>query len=192
MWGGGEKGRDFAPLVIVEIQITDLTLAGRHRLTFLPLYLRDSPVLAGKTSSTAAVTTTKTAASMPPPPLRKNNLIAECSTWSGTNHSRAENDEPSHRNPGAVTTVSVAATIRVAASLVDGGLSADAAANRSVAHVAGEAVGVGKAPPGASELYENNASIQNTSFVNDLKFNRKVVVTTHAQRFLEILRQSDF
>jgi hypothetical protein len=110
-------------------------------------------------------------------PRRKNNLNADLANRNGT--SRLEDDDSGgpwrlHAD-ASTTTVSVAATVRVAACP-----SPPPSAGLSLTNQmseASESWRMASALPTTQKLYENNASIQNSSFVQDLKFNRQVFTT---------------
>jgi len=110
-------------------------------------------------------------------PRRKNNLNADIANINGT--SRLEDGDSGgpwrlHAD-ASTTTVSVAATVRVAAC-TSTPPSADLSLTNQMSE-ASEAWRMASALPTTPKLYENNASIQNSSFVQDLKFNRQVFTT---------------
>jgi hypothetical protein len=113
-------------------------------------------------------------------PRRKNNfngVNADLANINGT--SRLEDGDSGgpwrlHAD-ASTTTVSVAATVRVVACPLTP-TSADLSQTNQRLD-ASESWRMASALPTTQKLYENNASIQNSSFVQDLKFNRQVFTT---------------
>jgi hypothetical protein len=133
------------------------------------------PLLVEKTTTSSSASTSTAPMSMQP--RRKNNLNADIANINGT--SRLEDGDSGgpwrlHAD-ASTTTVSVAATVRVAAC-PSTPPSADLSLTNQMSE-ASESWRMASALPTTQKLYENNASIQNSSFVQDLKFNRQVFTT---------------